>query len=599
MFEPKSSRLDYGELLSPPPRYKLEFALGTTYSLDLETFTAISVIAAFDAHPDSELTKSPLPVLEAMRQASKKILLFCQGGQIKKPAKPNKVMPLLDNCICEINLDNGKSFHPKIWLLKFNSLDELPDKYRLIVLSRNLTFDRNWDIAVRLDSLSPLDEELPKRSKSKKRPLSQFLSWLADTENFYNKPLEAKRDKLKSLSRDIASVKWKQPSKEFNQYDFLSLGTGNESPAFLDDRFKKMFIISPFLSKSIIKNFANHKLADPDCTLITRKTELPKLDADLLGTFDVFIVKDEAIYGEDALDEIDDVKSQDIHAKLYLMTKGYDSTLYIGSANASHNAFYAGNVEFMIALYGKKQSLNVEMLKKDLGLDEPNGKNCIFERVESYNFSETKDDSVQQRLQNIIKTFCASNKSANVAGDGPYDITVKLDFKCDDVYLTLSPLMQNLAKPVDDEIIFSGLALGDLSEFYCITAVKDEIELSRIVKIQTTGIPKQRDAAVFSAIITNKGDFLSYIAFLLSDDYVAAFLENINTSETDRSNFIFKSKGGVPALYERMLKASARSPEKLREVREIIEQVSDGSIPEDFVKLYEQFEKALRRSVAP
>ena len=41
MFKPTSAkdRINYGEVLMQPVGYKLERAIGTTYSLDLETFT--------------------------------------------------------------------------------------------------------------------------------------------------------------------------------------------------------------------------------------------------------------------------------------------------------------------------------------------------------------------------------------------------------------------------------------------------------------------------------------------------------------------------------------------------------------------------------
>jgi hypothetical protein len=46
-----------------------------------------------------------------------------------------------------------------------------------------------------------------------------------------------------------------------------------------------------------------------------------------------------------------------------------------------------------------------------------------------------------------------------------------------------------------------------------------------------------------------------------------------------------------------MLKAAANSPENLREVREIIalsKTANEAIVPEDFERLYEQFEKAVR-----
>lgn len=74
---------------------------------------------------------------------------------------------------------------------------------------------------------------------------------------------------------------------------------------------------------------------------------------------------------------------------------------------------------------------------------------------------------------------------------------------------------------------FTGLRLRDLSEWYIVTGRKRGKEVSRVLKIPTTGIPENRDSAVFSDIVRDKNAFLNYIAFLLSDDFLAAFLESM------------------------------------------------------------------------
>ena len=45
MFKPTAAkdRINYGESLMPPAGYRLERAVGTTYSLDFETLTAIAI----------------------------------------------------------------------------------------------------------------------------------------------------------------------------------------------------------------------------------------------------------------------------------------------------------------------------------------------------------------------------------------------------------------------------------------------------------------------------------------------------------------------------------------------------------------------------
>lgn len=590
MLNTHSDRIDYRELLSPPPEYKVSFAVGTTYSLDLETLTATCAIIGLDVEADTELAESPLHMLEAIRRASGKMLIFCQGGQIKTPDKPNKLLPLIENCVCEVNLKNKMSFHPKTWFIKYTS-DGLPDKHRLVVLSRNLTFDRSWDVALRLDS-ADVGEAILIRDKTAGEAMREFLAWLTKNAGSHNEVLKNKRKQLAKLSEAFSDSEWKSLGKEYQSFSFIPYGIGRTITNNLGDTFHKIFIISPFLSKNVIEDFAAHRLINPDCTLITRKSELPKLGAELLTSFDTYTVKDDVVDGEERISESGDSKTQDIHAKVYLRTKGPDSDLYIGSANASHSAFYGGNVECLLTLRGKQRYLNVEKLKDDLGLNNADDKRCPFERAEPKNYAAVEEDAFAKKLEAAIKEFCAARKSAVVSGDEPYTVMVTLKLTRNDVGLTLSPLMKNNPQPVSETAVFSGLNLRDLSEWYKVTAKINGQELSRVVKIQTSGIPGNRDASVFSEIIKDKNSFLTYIAFLLSDDYLSSFLESLKKGKGDWR--FLNMNYEMPILYERMLKAAANSPDSLRDVREIIMLTSDSVVPQDFVWLYEQFEKAVK-----
>jgi hypothetical protein len=588
MFNTHSDRLDYRELMSPPYRYKVSFAVGTTYSLDLETLTAMCAIVGLNVEADTELAESPLHMLEAIRRASTKLLIFCQGGQIKTPDKPNKLLPLLENCVCEVNLKNKKSFHPKTWFIQYTAKG-LPDKYRLIVLSRNLTFDRSWDVAVRLDSADRGDAVLT-QDKNTGELMGEFIHWLIKNTAAHNPALRKKHRLIDKIAEGFSTAKWKSVSREFDSFGFIPYGIDSSVTNNLFDTFHKLFVISPFLSKGVIKRFADNRLINPDCTLITRSSELPKLDENLLSVFDTYIVKDVVVGGEESVFESGEAQKQDIHAKVFLRTKWSDSELYIGSANASHSAFFGGNVECMLVLRGKQRHLNVDKLKSDLfGSDE---KKNPFERAELAVVTESDDDAVMQKLEEAIREFCAAKKTAAVSGDDPYSVMVKLKPLQSDIRFTLSPLMKPNPQPVSETVIFNRLGLRDLSEWYAITVKTKGKELRRVVKIQTEGIPENRDKAVFSDVIRDKNAFLTYIAFLLSDDYLTALLEGIKSGKGEYR--FLNMNYDAPILYERMLKAAANSPDSLRDIRDIIEMMNDGIVPQDFLRLYEQFEKAVK-----
>ena len=158
MFKPSSAkdRINYGESLMPPTGYRLERAVGTTYSLDFETLTAIAISLGLIEDTDSELVNNPISMLNALQKVSDKIVVFCEAGQIKCPGKSNKLFLMLEKMIAPVTLPFDKkthgygAFHPKTWLLEYVNR-EGNKSYRFAIMSRNLTFDHSWDVACALD----------------------------------------------------------------------------------------------------------------------------------------------------------------------------------------------------------------------------------------------------------------------------------------------------------------------------------------------------------------------------------------------------------------------------------------------------------------
>jgi len=596
MLNTHSDRVDYRELLSPPVGYKTVFAVGTTYSLDLETLTAVCAIVGLNIEPDSEIVQSPMHMLEALRRASGKLIIFCQGGQIKALDKPNRVLSLLESCVCEINLRNKKSFHPKCWFIKYEN-EKRDVKYKMVVLSRNMTFDRSWDIAACLESADKKDDVLGYYEDTGDS-IRNFLVWLSlQVKGNNQKALLDKKGKVRKLGDALSEVEWKSLGKAYTTFDFLPYGIGETPNTELFDTFHELFVISPFLSKSTIEAFDKKRLSNADCTLITRKSELPKLNKGLLETFSTYTVKDDVVDGEEFISEDGNTKTQDIHAKVYLRTKYPDSVLYLGSANASVSAFN-GNVECLLALYGKRRYLNVDNLAKDLfGNDNKDNhyedKSNPFKYVIPQDYTLDAEDEAEQKLEQAIKEYCAIPKTAVVKNE--YDIHINSRPFNSDVKIYISPLMKSMLQPVGDKMVFAGLKLIDLSEWYIVTARQGNAEMSRVIKIITEGIPTdERDSAVFASILKetkDKNAFLNYIAFLLSDDFLLAYLESLKKNKNG-FNF-FSLNYDAPILYERMLKAVASSPDCLREIKDVIRLAGEEVVPREFKKLYEQFEKVV------
>ncbi|MDH1214501.1 hypothetical protein N5C38_26175, partial [Pseudomonas chengduensis] len=75
------------DLLKPPPGYRLERTVLTTYSLDLEVLLALplAVLAQTDAGVE-QLLLDPLVLLEAIREAGERIQVFVDEAGIAVPA---------------------------------------------------------------------------------------------------------------------------------------------------------------------------------------------------------------------------------------------------------------------------------------------------------------------------------------------------------------------------------------------------------------------------------------------------------------------------------------------------------------------------------
>lgn len=173
MLAPET-RVMLTDALRPPDGYRVDVAVATTYSLDLTALLLAPLsFALFDQPSDGEITRvDPIRLLEAVRRHSEHTTVFCQAGAIAVPSSYRSILTFIEDSVREVMPPNeGRVFHPKIWALRFR--DGVGSHlHRFLCLSRNLTFDRSWDTALRLDE----DPEGEARVDS--QPLADFLSAL-------------------------------------------------------------------------------------------------------------------------------------------------------------------------------------------------------------------------------------------------------------------------------------------------------------------------------------------------------------------------------------------------------------------------------------
>lgn len=608
MLNPNIDRLDYGQVIAPPAGFKPEFAIGTTYSLDLDALTGVSIALGLSEDTDSELMKNPICLLEALRATGDKVALFCEGGQIHSPEKITPLYILLEKIVFQVSTTKRRgiakypSFHPKFWLIKYVDSQKTP-LYRVVLLSRNLTFDRSWDVTFCMDG------RVSSEKTTKNAPVIDFINYLSESLT-QDENGKAKKKAIRAIVRELPNVHFELNSQEFYDFEFLPIGIKssrgdfhsiNDEPfkPLFKDSFSEILIMSPFLSNSVIKEFNDRskKIGKADCMLFTRAMSLGKLTPNDCSNFRIFKIKDEIIDGESAISENQtQIQHQDIHAKMFMIRKYSDSYLYIGSLNASHNAI-TGNVEFMILLKSKNRYLNSAKLSESLfngSEDEPD--NPFMEVCLNDNFYEDEESEKENHLDGYIKDLNRMNPSAAVVPNGEYyDLCVAFQyFENGDYDVNISPLLSNKTEPLKDTVLFKSLNLTQLSQFYKISVTDGKRTVSRIIIIPTEGLPDERENAVVKSVVKDEDCFYRYIAFLLGDNYIISALENDVHNEMTNESKAHKS-AKIPALYEKMLQTVSAYPERFKEIDYLIKAVSsDGVVPEEFEKLYNTFKKEVK-----
>ena len=607
MLNPNNDRLDYGQILAPPAGYNLDFAVGTTYSLNLDALVGASLALGLSEETDSELMNNPVCLLEALRSTGDNVALFCEGGQIHMPNRVTPLYILLEKMVFSVKTPKRKgiaaypSFHPKFWLIRYRNNDgDL--RYRVIVLSRNLTFDRNWDIAYYMDG------HVTEDTTDKNEPVCDFLRYLAaqlpDTESGKDKAR-----KIRALIRELPNVIFEPAEKAFYDYEFIPNGVRRASGGvyqfdetdLFKDTFHEILIISPFLSGGVIRAFNDRNtrslINDARYMLITREMSLGRLKPEDVSHFQIYTMRDAVIDGETAIsDESQEIQKQDIHAKIYMIRKYSSSDLYLGSLNASHNAVY-GNIEFMIRLRSKRRYLDLDKLAASLFGTEKDGSDNPFQEVTLQTALIEEEDEPTKALDAVVKEINRSNPSAAVHPEDEEYYSASVHFEACDTkgyQISIRPLLSRRTEEFSRDVLFTRLTITQLSEFYVIGVSDGEQTAERILIIPTDGLPDDREKQVVSSVVNDRDCFYRYIAFLLGDDSILSMLE-INNAGVEADDTMSRQAYHVPALYEKMLQTAAVNPEKFKGIEYLMKTISeDGIIPEDFKKLYETFKKAVK-----
>ena len=143
-------------------------------------------------------------------------------------------------------------FHPKVWALRFIAEDGAI-QYRVLCLSRNLTFDRCWDTVVALDG------ELTDRSNAiaANHPLADLMAALPSlARQALPRP---RRQRVEKIADELRRVRFTWP-EGFDEKEcrFWVAGLNGKIATPFGTRQDKALIVSPFISNTVVRDFLDH-----------------------------------------------------------------------------------------------------------------------------------------------------------------------------------------------------------------------------------------------------------------------------------------------------------------------------------------------------
>ncbi|MDF1822279.1 MAG: phospholipase D family protein [Alcanivoracaceae bacterium] len=588
--------------LAPPDGYEFDAAIATTYSLDLNALLAVPISLCFSDTLDGDLKGEKLALLEAIGQLKGRLKVFYQAGNIKVPDNFNRLFTLLEPSLYAINPPSGanSSFHPKIWLIRY-----LPDQnngrsaakkacYRLLVSSRNLTFDRSWDVAVRLDG------QIGNKQFAVNEELSNFVeNLLKKVKGFYRK---------QQFLDEVSRIQWDAPSK-FEDVSLHVGGRAEGSPIKLEKGdSSKLLVVSPFLKDSAgeVKglDFLQDYGSPESRYLFSRASELDAIGSEKLRNWQCFSLNELIVQGEERNEITDgapDIQQLDLHAKLFIQQIAAQSHWFLGSANATSAAIgdktngQVRNAEFMVRLSSTSSEVSLDAIS-DLWTSEESGPLFV-----PHEFAELRDEEFEGESDHRLWLYklIALNWKIKAEGCGlenKFDLTVSVNEKPDfpeNISVNVGQLGISQSHQLELSMKWGEVPLDSISALIPVTLSVTE------------GDKQARKTIVVEAMLEFDGEDTrhSYIMRSLFDSHVKvlSYLNILLQRKPDKNNWLpldeaFSGGGegfffdGMP-LFERLLMASSREPLLLDRVEAAIKRFESAKVdmPVEFLELWKHF----------
>lgn len=566
------------EILRPPQGYELDRAIATTFSLDLlALLTAPLAFTLFDWEDEvGRTTNDPLAILESLRRYADRISIFCQAGRIAVP-KTHQLFSYLEDSIFQVTARHpGAVFHPKLWVLRFCSAEE-PVLYRLLLPTRNLTFERCWDTVLTLEGL------VVERQKAyaANHPLADLIAKLPDL--CLTPPPKKTKDSIDLIREELRRVDFEIP-EPFREMIFWSMGidvTRRWPFQNIGRSFDRVLVMSPFVSDGCLSQLSGRRGQD---ILISRPDELAKLKpATISGFQDVLVLNPSANLGEETEGVAESASG--IHAKLYIIESGGQARVWTGSANAT-NAAYGGNIEFLVEFVGDRTKCGIDSF-----LTSAAEQTTFRDLLQPFDPSTLEIDAERSRLESIVEEVrCALADRELLArvsaaeGESLYALDLELNEAVtipDGVRVKCRPITLHESSALSVELVkgnitrFSPVSFAAITSFFVFEVALAEnqktVSIAFVINARLEGAPADRSERILQSLLSDKGKVLSFMLLLLAEggtdarSILLALQKGLSGKSTEGSAFL-----QFP-LFEVLVRTLDRNPKKLDQISRLVD----------------------------
>lgn len=590
------------DCLRPPPRFALDLAVGTTYTLNLTTLlvvpTAYALFPTGDltgeetesgGEPDTRLT--PVGLLDALRRVSGRLTIFCDAAQIAPPVRTRRVLlGLVEDSVVPVVAPHGGAFHPKLWALRFR--DQAGEvTYRLLIGTRNLTFDGSWDTMVMLES----DPHATPVAGA-----GDLLLGLSRTAGPVLTP--KRRQVLQQFAAELGGVGFAAPAG-FELARLHTFGIDAQQSWPFPKRCDRLLVVSPFLSPGALKRLP---AASQRRVLVSRREALdctPAADGFECYELAPDLVAEQPAEEASATDPTRALVG--LHAKLYVAETGGKTRWWTGSANAT-DAAYGHNVETLLELRSSQAPHTVtELLRERQNGDDSSKTFRDLLRQWSRVTTEPAHASVDDLLDDVRRQIAAIGFTATVTAldadryrvaytsDRPVDLPPDVELRCWPATGTRPD--EPTALGADATLRLDTTAvLSTLTAFLVVELSGGGTRTACAVRCQLVGAPEHRQQRLIAYLLADPDRLLRYLLALLSDD--RALLSEQEAFTADAATWHSSGMERLPLL-ERMVKALVQEPAKLAEVSELLTTVQQGGVglPVELAELWQSVWQVARQ----